>query len=216
MKYLLLLEFSIIAMSGCFQSSELILEEGAKPPHAVSLNSYQDSNGHFSLMIDSIDNRIIKWKFSDMAQYNIDTLQFSPPNQPYIIEWQNLRFISLRSSCGSPCWYSYMFPSEQGGRVRRFPYSVGFDTSRDLLLYVPNDLKDDMMLRLENIRTGMAIEIPRKVCKASMTFLCIDHITFTKDRIHISWNQAFMNSTGIYGNRDDYIIAIPDSLIFNQ
>lgn len=89
------------------------------------------SNKDLHNEIDSIsivdpNKKIIKWKLNGMAELLKDTLDFSLPNLNNCeYEWQNDSYISIRSSCGSPCWYSYLFPKRNGLKLKRYFYSIG-------------------------------------------------------------------------------------------
>jgi hypothetical protein len=167
------------------------------------------------VVLDTL-NKVIQWKFQGMDKSMKDTIEFPLPNlDNHTVEWKNLQFISLRMSCGSPCWSSYIFPmNERHSKIRRYIYSMAFDTNRNLVVYQPSDLDDRYMFRLENYENSKGVNISREICPASMTFLCIDKIEFTSTNIKVSWKKDFFESI----NKEidsDLNIPIPPEILTN-
>lgn len=156
-------------------------------------NQYVNSD---TLAVIDTTNKVVQWKFHGMDAYMKDTVDFPLPNfENHSVEWKNNQFASLRMSCGSPCWSSYLFPMNgQYRKIRRYFYSMGFDTARNLVVYQPSDLDEKYMFRIENFQNGKGVNVSREVCPASMTFLCVDKIEFTTTSIQVSWKVDFFES----------------------
>lgn len=152
----------------------------------------QNANSDTLIVIDTT-NKVVQWKLHGMNTCMKDTVDFPLPNfDNHSVEWKNHQFTSLRMSCGSPCWSSYLFPmNKEHSKIKRYFYSMAFDTIRNLVVYQPSDLDDKYMFRIENYENGKGVNISREVCSASMTFLCVDKIEFNPTSIQVSWKQDF-------------------------
>lgn len=168
-----------------------------------------------NIKILNIEKKIISWKTLKMPKLLIDTLDIPLPNMNNsTIEWVSSKYICLRSSCGSPCWASYLFPIINGDKVKSYFYTLGFDLQRSIVVYQPVDLEQQFMFVIENFQSGKKIKILRNNCVSDLTFLCIDKITFKRDEIIVKWKKAFFEENNLYLRDSNYRIKI-DSLLYH-
>jgi hypothetical protein len=157
---------------------------------------------------------IVGWHFSDMGTWLYDTLDFPTPNLSNSrIEWKGSDFVSVRCSCGSPCWHSYVFPKKSGTKVKRFFYSVAADSLMNLILYQPEDLPDEYMFVVENLITSEKDSIPRIDCPSSISFLCLETVYFAGSELIVVWSKDFFEGAQVTIKSDTIHIPLRNHII---
>lgn len=124
---------------------------------------------------------------SNIERPNYDTLPMFPSGYP-MLYWYNKDVICVRQSCGTSCFFSYVFPI-RSSIIKKIMYPMAYDSVRNLIVYTDNE-DSKVFLTIENVLTGEKRDIIEKYKPGPFPGCAIDSIKFTTSGLYVKWTNA--------------------------
>jgi hypothetical protein len=147
--------------------------------------NFTDRENYYKIITSDYSNCFIHWGNKSLHKKSNKKFYCNEFKNLHF-EWENNKFISVKSSRGSDSWFNIFLPLEESAQEVIYENILAYDKKNNLI--AAEFLSKDTVLDVYNLVNGKHLYIIEKsYCESAFNHYCIDTIFFQDNQLIYNW-----------------------------